>query len=456
MNKKILVIDTSVIIQDPVGWLSAFQENDVVLHVGVLEELDNINKDRTPGRETASWCAREAVRSLNEFIGCGNIAEGIKTVGGGSLRFYTNENGWGRLPKGLTQSFDNLLLVTCLELQQKNPDTLVVLVTRDSILRMKALALKIKAEDYRRDKVESVDRLYRGFAELTICPGALSALHRSRDGVISAEPEVCGVSREVVDSLQPNACCWLHESVSNSHALALYKKTQHVFKLVHKPKPSRTGEFSPKTDEQALGLALVADQDLSLVSLIGRTGSGKTAMALLEGYRSLKEGRYNQLVIIRPTEEVGETVGFLPGSLEEKMAPRLWPIVANLAMIAGGVKGPEVGRKEVESLIESGKIQISPTNFIRGGTYDRTFLLVDEAQNLSRHSIKTTITRAGERTVVRITGDLRQVDCKFMDSSSNGLAHVIDVFPGQAFYGHLMFRTSVRSSLAEIADKLMV
>ncbi len=453
--KKWLVIDTCVAVQDPNGFLSAFAEHNLVLHVGVFEELDGINKDKTFGRETARMSAREAIRSLSNFIGDNDVSKGIKTVGGGTLHFHTNENGWGRLPSGLSKSFDNLLLVTCLELKEKYPTDTVVLVTKDTPLRLKALGLGIQAEDYKRDKVASIDRLNRGFAELSISPGTLNFLHRSRCGEISSDPEVCGVAREITEPLLPHTCCWLHECVSGSHALALYNKDRGMFRLVQKPKNAKSGEILPKTDEQTLGLALAEDCDISLVTLAGRTGSGKTMMALLAGYRSLKAGKFKRLIVIRPTEEVGETLGFLPGTLEEKMAPRLWPIKANLAMIAGGGKGLDAGRKEVDGLIEKGVIEICSANFLRGGTINDGFVIIDEGQNFSRHVILTGITRAGQGTVVRITGDLRQVDSHFMDARSNGFAHAISVFPGQPFYGHLMFRTSVRSPLAEEADNLM-
>lgn len=453
--KKKFVLDTSVLVHDPTGWLHAFKDNEIIIPIGVIEELDRIKKDSNPYRKSAVWSAREALRELNKFSEEGNLVQGIETTDGGIIRVYTNNNGWDKLPYCFEHNFDNSFLVTCLELGEEAKDTgdKIILVTKDIALRVKATSLRITAEDYRKDKTAPVDQLCTGRAELSITASALGKINR--EDQIPDSFEVCGVDSGAIEMLVHNTCCWLHENNSGTHVLAIYDKLNHVFRIVHKHKELRTSVIRPKTEEQILGLALAEDPNLSLVTLAGKTGSGKTMMALLAGYHGLRSGRYEKLVIFRPTEEVGGPMGFLPGTVQEKMAPRLTPIIENLVLIAGSAKKP-AGLKDIQNLIEKGQIEISPVNFIRGSTLNHAFVIIDEAQNLTPHVIKTVITRAGEGTVVRLTGDLKQIDGHLVDARSNGFAKVIDVFPGQRFYGHILFVLSVRSELAEITDRKSV
>lgn len=447
---KKFVLDTSVLVQDPTGWPNAFKEDNTFLPIGVLEELNGLKNHPEVG-----WNAREALRVLDVICQTGDIVKGINMTSGGSIRVYTNTNGWDRLPHGFERSFDNSYLIACLELMTNSHEDVVILITKDRPLRLKAAGMGIRAEDYRNDKTVPVEQLRTGRADLTITPTALNAIYRSSTQTLSSAFDASGIPSEVVDTLLHNTCCRLDETTSGTFALAIYNKARGEFRLVPKPKTSRGGEIGPKNDEQALGLALAGDRDSTLVTLAGRTGSGKTMMALLAGFNSLRRGECERLVIFRPTDEVGESIGFLPGTVEEKMSPRLWPIVNNLALIAGGRRGLEAGRKEIQKMISEGLIEISPVNFIRGGTYNHVFMIIDEAQNLTPHVVKTAITRAGEGTLVRLTGDLRQIDKHLLDARSNGFAKVISAFQGQPFYGHFLFLISVRSPLAEIADTLL-
>jgi PhoH-like ATPase len=445
---KLFVLDTSVLLHAPTTVLDAFGSHTIIIPVGVLEELDGLKGSQRVGVE-----AREILRRLDELRETGSLNTGVKTSGGGTLRVYINENGWGRLPNSFEKSFDNSYLIACMELKERIDGDPIVFVSKDRALRIKADSLGIKAEDYKNDKTAPVDQLQTGFAELTISPGALNMIHRAKDKTLSNYPSLCGITSDALNSLAHNTCCVLHEETSDTYALAVYDKSAGLFRLVHKPKSSKDGSVVPKTDEQAFALHLAEDPNITLLTLSGRSGSGKTLMALLAGYKLVNAGKLEKLLVFRPTIEVGEPLGFMPGSLDEKMAPWSWPIINNLAMIAAEGKDMSSGRKIIQGMLEAGKIEIMPINFVRGGTFHRSYVVIDEAQNLTPHAVKTAITRAGEGTLVRVTGDLGQIDGHRLGPESNGLARIIEVFYDRSFYGHLLLKISVRSLLAEIADQ---
>ncbi len=252
----------------------------------------------------------------------------------------------------------------------------------------------------------------------------------------------------------PNICCRLIGQNTGKSALAIFNHTENTFDLVEKPSKHKRDGINPRNEEQALAYALATNPNIEIMTLSGKAGTGKSLIALKAGYEQLgKSNGYDRMCIFRPTREIGEPLGFLPGTLEEKFAPWQRPILSNLQLIIE--EGESRKSDYLESLITDGKIEILPINYLRGATIHKAFVIVDEAQNMTPHEMKTVVTRAGERSKLVINGDLFQVDGKFLDKESNGLAHVIHRFPGQDTYGHLRLTKGERSRLAELAASLL-
>lgn len=442
--RKHFVLDTNVLLHDPQGVLDAFAENHLVIPIVVTEELDRLKRDPIVGFEV-----REITRKLEDLRKGGNISEGVPTKGGGSLRIDANHADFKDLPLGFTKTPDNIILLVARGLQGQNIDKQepVVLVTKDINLRLKANAMGLTAEDYESDKTASVDKLYGGIVTLPAEEADIAEIHRV--GKL-ALPDT-GLIAEHLRTKPPNVCCILQNGREDRAALALYKKKEGTLHLVKKPRKrlARNGGIAPRNDKQCMAYDLVMDEGISLVTLVGEAGTGKTLMALLAGVELLKKKKFKKMIVFRPNVEVGDPMGFLPGNITEKFEPWAKPVISCLNLALSGTD------KTALDMMKKGELEIHPFNYIRGMTYMDSIVLVDESQNISPHVVKTAVTRMGERSKMVLTGDLKQIDSRFLDAQSNGLSHVIYRFPGQEIYGHLTLTKSERSVLAEIAARLL-
>ena len=440
--KKIFVLDTNVLLHDPRAIFS-FEDNDLVIPIVVIEELDKFKKDVNEiGRN-----ARQVSRILDEYRQKGKLSQGVQLEGGGSLRVELNHQSPQHLPNELIASkADNRILATALNLKHDNLP--VILVTKDTNLRIKADALGMRAEDYESDTI-TLDELYSGETEIQVGPGAIDEFYAKGELPPPADPDPF-----------PNQFVMLKNSANPSQtALARYHRQKQVFVPIVNAKHGVWG-INAKNKQQQFALDLLLNDDIRLVTLVGKAGTGKTLLALAAGLEKTIEARaFQRLVVSRPVFPLGKDIGFLPGDIEEKLKPWMQPIRDNLDFLMGAstqaVAGRAKGKKDLQSLFDLGMIEVEPLTYIRGRSMPNQYLIVDEAQNLTPHEIKTIITRAGEGTKVVLTGDPYQIDNPYIDSSSNGLTYVVERFKEETIAGHITLVKGERSDLAELAATLL-
>jgi PhoH-like ATPase len=437
--KKIFVIDTNVLLHDPRAIFS-FEDNDVIIPIVVIEELDKFKK----GIDEIGRNARQVSRFLDEFRQKGKLSQGVPLEGGGNLRVELNHQSPQLLPNELIATkADNRILATALNLMHDNLP--VVLVTKDTNLRIKADALGLRAEDYESDTV-TLDELYSGEAELSVGPGVIDEFY-VRGELPPADPKP-----------YPNQFVLIKNSANPSQtALSRYSQQKDSLVPIANTKHGVWG-ITARNKQQQFALDLLLNDDIRLVTLVGRAGTGKTLLALAAGLEKTIENRaFQRLVVSRPVFPLGKDIGYLPGDIEEKLRPWMQPIRDNLDFLMGAsaVAGRAKGKKDLQSLFDLGMIEVEPLTYIRGRSMPNQYLIVDEAQNLTPHEIKTIITRAGEGTKVVLTGDPYQIDNPYIDSSSNGLTFVVDRFKEEPIAGHITLVKGERSDLAELAATLL-
>lgn len=440
--KKTYVLDTNVLLHDPAAMLR-FEDNDVVLPLTVIEELDRFKKrPEEMGRN-----AREVSRTLDKLRKEGSLIDKIPLNEGGSLTVsLCKKSTLQHLPADLEGDIaDNSILAVALELKN-SCNCPVVMVSKDTNLRIKADALGLDAQDYETDKVD-FDELYTG----------------SQDKIVSAEQIQSLFSQGTIllDTSQcPNQAITLIDETKPSHtALALVNHQGD--RLIPVPKVPHHGisQIHARNREQKFAFALLMDDNIPLVTLVGRAGTGKTLLAIAAGlHKVADEGVYRRLLISRPIIPMGKDLGYLPGDINEKMTPWMQPLYDNFDLIFGTQNPkdkPAHWRRGHEELLEKGLLQIEALTYIRGRTIPKQFLIVDEAQNLTPHEVKTILTRAGEGTKVVLTGDTDQIDNPYVDAASNGLTYVVEKFKGEPLAGHITLRHGERSHLAERAVVLL-
>jgi len=438
--KKIFVLDTNVLLHDPRAMFS-FEDNDVTIPIVVIEELDKFKK----GIDEIGRNARQVSRILDEYRQKGKLSQGVKLEGGGCLRVELNHQSPQHLPPELlVEKADNRILATALNL--KHDDLPVVLVTKDTNLRIKADALGLRAEDYESDTI-TIDELYSGETELQVEPGAIDSFYAEGEFTPPADPKP-----------YPNQFVLLKNSANPSQtALARYQQQRNALVPVTNTKHGVWG-VNAKNKQQQFALDLLLNDEIRLVTLVGKAGTGKTLLALAAGLEKTIEARtFQRLVVSRPVFPLGKDIGFLPGDIEEKLRPWMQPIRDNLDFLMGAsaVAGRAKGKKDLQSLFDLGMIEVEPLTYIRGRSMPNQYLIVDEAQNLTPHELKTIVTRAGEGTKIVLTGDPYQIDNPYIDSSSNGLTFVVDRFKEEAIAGHITLVKGERSELAELAATLL-
>ncbi len=435
--RRSFVLDTNVLLYDP-NALFVFKEHEVVIPITVIEEIDRFKKDlNETGRN-----ARTVSRKLDELREQGSLSEGVELPDGGSLRVVLS-GGDHDLPIGFGgRSNDNLILGTAKGLI--DDDHRVILVTRDTNMRLKGDALGLHTEDYKHAHLE-IDESYSGVEEAML-PGKLIDDLYSRGWIPAPDP----------NRFHPHQFILLSaEDAQSKSAMVRYQPEQQRLTKVGKYREGCWGIFA-RNKEQLFALELLLDDRVSLVTLDGMAGTGKTLLAIAAGLLKVTdEGRYRRLVVSRPIFPLGKDVGFLPGDINEKLNPWMKPIFDNLELLINAGDDRDRKNPSYQALLDQEIIEVEPLTYIRGRSLPKQFLVIDEAQNLTPHEVKTVITRAGEGTKVVLTGDPYQIDNPYVDATSNGLTYVVERFKGSPLAGHVTLRKGERSELARSAAELL-
>jgi PhoH-like ATPase len=436
---KNYILDTNVLLHDPNSLLN-FDDNHVVIPIEVIEEIDRFKRESSELGQNA----RQVSRMLDGFRGEGSLSEGVQLPNGGKLKvaFQKNGNGNGDSHVVNGNSVDNRILLLASGIQKAQPKNPTILVSKDINLRIKADALGLQAEDYENDRVHIQD-LYTGMIELAVGPEKMAAFRAN------GELEVNGGKKYF-----PNEFCTLIDE-TNPKKAALTKVDATGTKLV----PiidCREGVWGikPRNREQHYAFDALLDDRVKLVTLMGKAGTGKTLMAMAAGLkRTVLDREFRRLVVARPTISMGKELGFLPGSLEEKLAPWMQPIHDALEMLSDLNMGHDHRRSG--DLMRSGAIVVEALSYIRGRSIANQFMIIDEAQNLTPLEAKTIITRVGNGTKIIFTGDPYQIDNPYVDSSSNGFNYIVSRFRDQAIAAHIELQKGERSELAELAANIL-
>jgi PhoH-like ATPase len=439
-TKKNFVLDTNVILHD-YKCIENFQENDIYLPIVVLEELDKFKK----GSEQINYNAREFVRELDILTGNDLFLKGASLGPGlGTLFVVTGD----RYQEKIALSFpertpDHRILSCAMTVAENHREMRTILVTKDINLRMKSRSLGIAVEDYITDKVVDVDIFER--AEETyehINPDIIDKLYAASEGV-----DVESLGLKAV--LKPNDC-FILKSIRNS-VLARYNPFTNTVKRVEK---GTNYGIQPRNAEQSFAFDVLNDPNVTLVGVTGKAGTGKTLLALASALKQAEQ--YQQILLARPIVALAnKDIGFLPGDEKQKIAPYMQPLFDNLNVIKGQFPPNGSDARKIDEWQKSNKLVIEALAFIRGRSLSETFCIIDEAQNLTPHEVKTIITRAGEGTKMVFTGDLQQIDSPYLDAQSNGLAYMIDKMKGQDIFAHINLVKGERSHLAELASNLL-
>lgn len=442
---KIFVLDTNIILHDHMA-IRKFQDNDVVIPVAVIEELDKFKK----GNDILAFHARSFVRLLDkltekQMFGKDGVSLG---KGLGNIKVEVNHP----FPKALSDCFkddiqDHRILSTAMWVRDHNPERFTALVTKDVNLRMKARSVGMEAQDYLTDKVEEehVEFTRKAVEVLENVPSeVLQELNYGPKGrvewkkVTNKQP----VANQLFKLMWPGTDKVVPARYDKASGDVVFVKTCNAYGI------------SPRNDEQKFALDACMNPDIPLVSLTGGAGTGKTLLALASALE--QEKHYDQIILTRPAITLGnQDIGFLPGDQKTKMSPYVQPLMDNLDVIRRCFKQGSKQAAHLEAMVRDEKLLITPLAYIRGRSLGRVFFIIDEAQNLTPHEIKTIITRAGEGTKMVFTGDIFQIDSPYLDQYSNGLTHLREKMFGQELFEHVNLRKGERSDLSEIAAKLL-
>ncbi|MFZ5967191.1 MAG: PhoH family protein [Bacillota bacterium] len=445
--KKMFVLDTSVLLHDPRS-LYAFGDNDIVIPAVVIEEIDM--KKAHP--DMIGRNAREVARELDKFKERGSLAKGIDLPNGGSIWVELNHKSLQNFSEFFHEvNNDNRILAVALNLHveegiKENPRQ-VVLVSKDAIMRIKADSLNIQSQDYLHDKIEYAEEEYQGIRKISVTPDVIDRVYEL--GTVDEEdlPEVIENYR-----LFPNEFVVLKDIYEGPQSAIL--RYDGPSRKLH---PLRRGEdaywgIRGKNAEQRMALELLLDDQIKLVTLTGKAGTGKTLLSLVAGLVKVQDERlYQKLLITKPVVPVGRDIGYLPGDKDEKLRPWIQPIYDNLEFLLDAkhitdIKNTLIGLKNIE---------IEALTYIRGRSIPNQFIIIDEAQNLTKHEIKTIVTRVGEGSKIILLGDINQIDHPYLDAQCNGLTYVINKFKEVNIAGHITFKKVERSTLAQLAAELL-
>ena len=446
--KKTFILDANVLLSDPNSCFK-FDDNDIIIPISVIEEIDRFKKDLSEiGRN-----AREISRILDKLREKGALSSGIKLFDdrddSGKL-FVSLGHNTSRLPGILDDNTDNHILAVGLNLQSQNKDTRVIIVTKDTNLRIKADALGIEAQDFEADKIAIQDISYTGIVNIEVSSTVINNFYKRQEiSIEELNPDV---------TINPNEFIVLKDSTNSSQFVyGIYDATDKIVRGISTQAEGVWGIY-PRNLEQTFALEALLDDDIKLITLSGQAGTGKTLLAIAAGLSKVTdEDEYHKLLVSRPIFPLGKDLGFLPGDLEEKLNPWMQPIFDNLELLLSGgvVSRHKRMSKSYQELIDQGMLAVEPLTYIRGRSLPNQFFIVDEAQNLTVHEIKTILTRAGENTKVVFTGDPNQIDNPYLDSQNNGLSYVLKRFKKEKIAAHISLQRGERSELATIAAQLL-
>ena len=436
MAKKTYVLDTSVYLTDASA-IHSFANNDIVIPLKVLEEIDK-HKTRQDG---VGAQARSIIRIFDGLREKGSLYKGVR-LGKGKGIISCKPYDSADIPESFDKiSPDNQIIGVALTERRLNPKRKVIVVSRDINMRVKCDALGIPAEEYVAGKVVgNTTDLYTGFTKYLVDDQVIDQFYEGKDVF---------VDRDDI-KLFPNQYVML---VSNANekktALSRFKDySKPLFRVVDGK--GWDWVITPRNKEQSFALDLLLDEDVPIVTLIGKAGSGKTLAAISAGLQQVLEGRtYKRLIVSRPVQPMGRDIGYLPGTMEEKMRPWLAPIRDNMQFLMGNDK------IMMEEYMSNGTVEIEALTYIRGRSISNAYIIVDEAQNLSRHELKTIITRVGEDTKIILTGDIEQIDNVYIDETSNGLTYAVEKFKTAEIAGHITLQKGERSKVATLAARIL-
>lgn len=444
--KKVFIIDTNVILFDPHA-IFKFAEHDVVLPLVVIEEVDKFKRDQSENGRNA----RSFSRIIDELRAKGSLAKGVTLKSGGKLFIDIGTiDKIPEMPHLELSKPDNQMLALARKMSKQGKDE-VVFVSKDINLRIKADACGVRAEDYEPSKFE-VEDIYTGTSSISVKGNLIDEFYSKRK--LSME----GI--DVAAPFHPNQFIFVKDEGNPNHtAIGRFDLGQNSIVPVFKPSEGLWGVY-PRNAEQAFAIDLLLNDEIKLVSLVGKAGTGKTLLAIAAGLsKTVDEGLYSRLLVSRPVMPMGHDIGYLPGTIEEKLNPYMQPIFDNIDFLFGVSSVAKTNRrgagKGTQELINQGLLNIEPLTYIRGRSIPNQFMIVDEAQNLTPHELKTIITRAGEGTKIVLTGDTMQIDHPYLDSMNNGLASVVECFKNEAIAGHVTMVKGERSKLSELATQLM-
>ncbi|WP_102027484.1 PhoH family protein [Salirhabdus sp. Marseille-P4669] len=437
------VLDTNVLLQDPQAIFS-FEEHEVVIPAIVLEEVDSKKRNMDElGRN-----ARETSRIIERFRENGELYKGVDLPRGGLFRIELNHRSFSKLEDiFLERTNDNRILAVALNLQlemkEKHLDREVVLVSKDILMRIKADALGIKAEDFLNERAVKEDTIYDGYQEWLVDADVLDAFYQDGKVAIPKEKQEYVYSNEFI--VMKNV---LNRSQS---AVGIVRQSKQVIEKCLFQTENAWG-VTPRNVQQVMAFELLFRKDIELITMIGKAGTGKTLLALATGLMQVEDlGLYKKMLVARPVVPLGKDIGYLPGEKEEKLKPWMQPIYDNLEFLFDVKKSEDLDR----ILSGIGSIQVEALTYIRGRSIPEQLILIDEAQNLTKHEVKTILTRVGEGSKVILIGDPQQIDHPYLDEYNNGLVHVVEKFKTDPLSGHVKLLKGERSSLAQLAADLL-
>ena len=440
-EKKIFVLDTSVIIYDHMA-AKSFKEHDVVIPITVLEELDNFKK----GNDTKNFAAREFTRYIDK-ISLGNTLQdwiNINGKGHGMIKIEMHQDSKIDAEKVFGErKADHRILNTALYVSEKYPNRKVIMVTKDINLRIKAKSLNLTAEDYETGKIKDVnEQLYTGKSEIQKVPTELiNEIYEK--GFCDPSP--------LLKKQKPTSNHFYVLKNGTKSVLASYSPAKDVLERVKKV--SAFG-INPRNAEQAFALDAIMNPDIKLVSIQGVAGTGKTLLSLAGALEQRRT--FHQIYLARPIVPLSnKDIGYLPGDIKSKLNPYMEPLWDNLKYIKNQFNEKDKEYKQITEMVEHEKLIVCPLAYIRGRSLSDVFFIVDEAQNLTPHEVKTIISRAGQNTKIIFTGDIHQIDTPYLDAQSNGLSYLIDKLKNQSLYAHITLEKGERSELANLANEFL-
>lgn len=436
--KKVFVLDTSVLLFDH-NSVNNFAEHDVAIPITVLEEVDRFKK----GNDVINFEAREFIRMLDDLSNRNQLQDWIPLNGINKGRFKVQMNEKSKRDANVIfneRKADHNIINAALQLADERPDCKVILVTKDINLRLKARSLNIIAEDYETGKIKDIDQLYKGNSTLTVTQATITKIYTSG---------YCSLKDVKLKSAIANH----YYVLKNGEASALVCYNQEADQLQRVNKENAYG-IKPRNVEQTFALHSVMNPNVLLVTIQGIAGTGKTLLALA-GAMAQKQN-FHQIYLARPIVPLSnKDIGFLPGDIKSKINPYMEPLWDNLKLIQNQFKETDKDYQKIKEMVEKEKIHITPLAYIRGRSLSNIIFIIDEAQNLTPHEVKTIITRAGENTKIIFTGDIFQIDTPYLDTHSNGLSYLIDKMKNHPLYAHMTLEKGERSELANVASKML-